>query len=203
VEWDDAGMREFDPVPLGAYEAEAWVAYYQRRWARFLYAAVRMVRAGFLLSWPRTVEGAWLVLRANQAWAPYPDNDPDGARALMRRFYELVADAHGERFDVGEAARLEVEWWRVHRVLQRETPEAGNEAGNEALVDALAALYAHLYGTPVGAVRAAAAHRAEAMRISDAWVADGRDPASPAIAAERTELIKGYAALRAVVASPS
>jgi hypothetical protein len=192
-------MWEFDPVPLGAYEADAWVAYYRRRWARFLYAAVRMVRAGFVLSWPRTVEGAWLVLRANQAWAPFPDNDPDGARALMHRFYALVADAHGERFDAGEAARLEVEWWRVHRVLQRETPEAGNAA----LVDALAALYAHLYGTPTDAVRTAAAHRAEAMRISDAWVADGRDPASPAIAAERNELIKGYAALRAVVASPS
>ncbi len=192
-------MREFDPVPLGAYEAAAWVAYYQRRWARFLYAAVRMVRAGFLLSWPRTVAGAWLVLRANQAWAPYPDNDPDGARALMGRFYGMVAAAHGERFDVAEAARLEVEWWRVHRVLQRETPDAGNGP----LVDALAALYAHLYGTPAEAVRPAAAHRAEAMRISDAWVADGRDPASPSITAERTELIKGYLALKAVVASPS
>jgi hypothetical protein len=30
--------------------------------------------------------GAWLVLRANQVWAPFPDNDPDAARALMKRF---------------------------------------------------------------------------------------------------------------------
>ena len=44
----------------------------------------------FGMSWPRTVLGAWLVLRANQKWAPFPDNDPDAARALMARFYRLL-----------------------------------------------------------------------------------------------------------------
>jgi len=42
-------------------------------------------------------------------------------------------------------------------------------------------------------VAQAAAHRAEAMRISDRWVADGARPDSPAIRAERDELVKGYA----------
>ena len=40
-----------------------------------------------------TLYGAWLVLRANQLWAPQPDNDPDGARRTMQRFYALVAGA--------------------------------------------------------------------------------------------------------------
>src|SRR4051812_14942656 len=140
-------MRNFDPVALGSYEAAAWVAYYQRRWAVFLRASLGMVRVGFGLSWPRTVQGAWLVLRANQLWAPYPDNDPDGARAAMRRFYLLVQVAHRDSlddgFDVDEAARREVEWWRVHRYLQRESPDGSVVP----LVDALASLYAYLYGT--------------------------------------------------------
>jgi hypothetical protein len=38
------------------------------------------------------------------------------------------------------------------------------------------------------------------MRISDAWVAAGCDPTGPEIAAERDELIKGYAELRTAVA---
>ena len=45
-----------------------------------------LVRAAFRMSWSRTLVGAWLVLRANQKWAPFPDNDPDAARALMTRF---------------------------------------------------------------------------------------------------------------------
>jgi len=188
-------VRSFDPVRLGSYEAEAWVAYYQRRWGTFLRASLGPVREGFGLPWPATLRGAWYVLRANQAWAPYPDNDPNRARAYMRRFYALVTRHHGETFDLDEAARREVEWWRVHRDLQHESVEHGQDD----LTAALAILYAHVYGVPADRVRAAAAHRAEAMKISDAWVEAGSDATSPAIAAERDELVKGYALLRAAV----
>ena len=41
-----------------------------------------MVRTGFGTDPVRTVVGAYHVLRANQLWAPYPHNDPDGARAF-------------------------------------------------------------------------------------------------------------------------
>src|SRR5262245_56424966 len=127
-------MRTFDPVKLGNYEADVWIAYYQRRWRRFLASAIGLVRSGFSLSWPRTLRGALLGLRANHLWSPYPDNDPDGARRCMRAFYALVATQHGESFDLDEAARLEINWWRVHRELQREDPDRG--IGE--LVDALA-----------------------------------------------------------------
>ena len=190
-------MRTFDPVRLGGYEADAWVAYYQRRWGTFLRASLGLVREGFGLPPLPTLHGAWLVMRANQAWAPYPDNDPDRARALMRQFYALVARTSHESFDLDEAARLEIDWWRVHRYLQREAPDGSIEP----LTEALTALYAHVYAVPPAQVRDAAHHRAEAMRISDAWVEAGKDPASPAIAEERDELIKGYALLRAAVAT--
>jgi hypothetical protein len=190
-------VRNFDPVRLGTYETDAWVGYYRRRWVAVLRASLGMVRTGYRMPWPRTVHGAWLVLRANQVWAPYPDNDPDAARRLMRRFYGLVARTHKETFDLDEAARLEVQWWRVHRYLQRESPDSGLEP----LVDALSAVYSHVYSVAPDTVRQAAAHRAKAAAISDAWVAAGCDPQSPAIAAEREELIKGYASLRAAVGS--
>src|SRR3954463_3281702 len=104
-------MRRFDPQRLGRLECDAWVTYYLRDWRRFLVAAISMGRVGVGMSWSRTVHGAWLVLRANQVWAPYPDNDPEQARRLMERFYELVARTHDETFDVEQAARLEVAWW--------------------------------------------------------------------------------------------
>ena len=188
-------MRNFDPLRVGRLETAAWVAYYRRQWGRFLAAALGLTRQAFGLSWPATIRGAWLVLRANQLWAPSTDNDPDGARRCMQRFYRLVADRHGETFDVTEAAGLEVEWWRIHRQLQ---PDRG-EAEERPLVDALAALYAHLYGVAATEVELAARERALAMRHSDRWVADGCDPQSPLIGEERAALVRSYAALLAVV----
>jgi hypothetical protein len=188
-------MRSFDPRRLGSAECDAWVAYYRRRWVAVLLAVVRMVRVGFGLSWPRTLYGARLVLRANQLWAPVRNNDPDGARQAMRRFYALVAKAHGEPFDVNEAARLGIEWWRVHRNRQR---KAALAASTE-VEDALTALYAHVYGVDPDQVRRAAAERATAVRISDRWVEDGCDPHSAARLDERAALVRSYAALLAAV----
>ena len=188
-------MRSFDPRRVGRLECDTWVTYYRREWLKFLRAALEVTRHAFGLSWPATLRGAWLVLRANQLWAPYPDNDPDGARRCMRSFYGLVARRHGETFDITEAARLEVEWWRIHRFLQRDDPE-GDE---RALVEALAALYAHVYGVPAADVRLAAEQRALAMRHSDRWVAEGCDPSSPLVPEERAALVRSYAALLAAV----
>jgi hypothetical protein len=186
-------MRTFDPVRIGRLETIAWVTYYRREWTKFLRAAVGLTYEAFGLGWPRTLWGAWLVLRANQLWAPYPGNDPAGAREQMRRFYALVAARHGETFDVPEAARLEVDWWRAHREHQRE------DAASGPLVDALAALYAHVYAVDAASVRLAARERALAMDISDRWVQEGCDRASPLVAEERAALVRSYAALLAAV----
>jgi hypothetical protein len=191
------GPRSFDPVTVGRRECDAWAAYYRREWIRFLVGAVGMVRAGFGMNWARTLAGAWYVLRANQAWAPFPDNDPDAARDQMRRFYALVATDGQLRLDPHEAARREVEWWRVHRLHQREPGLSEDD-----LARALRELYAYVYDGSPDAVAEAAAHRVVAMRLSDEWVAAGCDPESPLLAAERRALVASYAALRAAVGQP-
>jgi hypothetical protein len=55
------------------------------------------------------------------------------------------------------------------------------------------ALYAYTYGADPDAVRPAALLRADAMDVSDRWVADGCDPAAPALAEERALLVRSYA----------
>jgi hypothetical protein len=188
------GLRSFDPARVAGLECDAWIAYYQRRWLRFLTAAARMVRAGFGMSWPRTVGAAWYVLRANQLWAPVPDNDPERARQCMQRFYALVSATYGEPRDPAESARLEVEWWRVHRAGQGAAPGAHDE-----LVDALGRLYAFVFEVAESDVRPAAVHRVRAMEASDQWVAQGSRPDSPLLALERAALVRSYAALLAAV----
>jgi len=195
----EAGMkssavrRPFDPVAVGRAECAAWAAYYRHEWLTFLRAALAMVSAGFGMDRARTVRGAWYVLQANRAWAPYPDNDPDQARAYMRRFYQLVLESGWGGPDPVRAAELEVEWWRLHRAHQHGT------AGLDELVAALDALYSEVYLVPPGTMLAAARLRAEAMDYSDAWVQAGKDPADPLLARERRALIASFTALRDAV----
>jgi hypothetical protein len=189
-----AGPRSFDPVLLGRRECDAWAAYYRKEWPRFLAASVGMVTTGFGMNPQRTLRGAWYVLRANQAWAPYPDNDPAAAREYMRRFYALVSASGELVLDPVEAARREVEWWRIHRVHQRE-----DGVTEDDLADALVDLYSYVYGTDRDSVRPAAEHRVLAMRLSDEWVTAGCDLADPLLARERIALVASYSALRDAV----
>lgn len=188
-------MRSFDARRVGELECDAWVAYYRRRWLTLLRASLGLTREAFGLSLPDTARGGWWVLRANQLWAPYPDNDPDGARRYMERFYRMVAAREGESFDPTEAARREVEWWRAHRVLQHDRAEGDDRP----LVKALTELYSYVYSVPSESVEDAARERAHAMLHSDRWIDEGCDPASPLIEEERTALIRSYEALLAAV----
>ena len=189
-----SGPRSFDSVVLGNREADAWAAYYRHEWATFLRAAVGMVRTGFGTDPVRSVVGAYHVLRANQLWAPYPDNDPDGARASMRRFYAKVARGQGLDLDPVRASELEVEWWRLHREHQHDP-----EVSADALVQSLVDLYSYVYDEPPETVREAALYRVEAMGHSDAWVVNGCDLGDPLLAAERRALVASHSALRRAV----
>jgi hypothetical protein len=186
----DHGPRSFDAVLLGHHETEAWASYYRHEWPRALRSFVGMVSEGFGLGPRLTLVGAWFVLRANQAWAPVPDNDPAAARRWMQQFYELVA-AHSDLPVVPErAAELEVHWWHVHRAHQYD-PEVSRESLERAVVD----LYAHVYGADRDSMVPAAHFRVEAMDLSDRWVAAGCDRDDPLLAAERRALVASYAAL--------
>jgi hypothetical protein len=193
--WKPAwGPRSFDPVRLGQQETDAWAAYYRHDWGTFVRAAVGMVRTGFGTDPLRTLTGAYHVLRANQLWAPYPDNDPDGARASMQRFYTMVTRHLGISLDPVRAARLEVEWWRLHREHQHDP-----DVSKEALVQALVDLYSYVYDAPPDAVRDAARFRVEAMDHSDAWVANGCDLDDPLLTQERRALVASHTALRRAI----
>jgi len=211
---DSSPMRSFAPHRLGRYECDAWVTYYRHDWARFLPASVGMVREGFGMPVHRTLQGAYLVLRANQLWAPYPDNDPAGAERTMRSFYALVDRVHHIGIDPVEAARREVRCWAVHRELQHRpgadeaaaAATAGDAAaaadaveGADVLTDALADLYSYVYAVEPEAVRTAAELRARAMVFSDLWVRQGCDLGSPLLVEELTCLVRSYGSLLAAV----
>ena len=148
-----------------------------------------LVKETFGLSWLQAAYGAYLVARGEMAFAPFPDNDVPGAEAYIRRFYQFIKKVHREDFDVTRAAKLEVNWWSIHRKL------FGN-AENQELVDALAALYAAAYGVSPAKVQAAARQRAQGMLYSDLWVNAGKPAGSALLAQEEDALLQSYAALK-------
>ena len=188
------GPRSFDPVVIGHMETECWAGYYRHEWARVLRAAVGMVAEGFGMGRRRTIAGAWHVLRANQAWAPYPDNDPAAAKRHMQRFYQLVADDGGLTLDPSHAATLELQWWRLHRAHQHDA-----SVTTEQLIQSLVELYSYLYAIDPTEAFSAARWRVEAMDLSDRWVEAGCRREDQLLAAERRALVDSYTALLAAV----
>jgi len=184
-------MRTFDPRRVAYYETQAWVAYYQRRWLRLMRLLIALVRTTFGLSLWQALRVAIPLTRAQIKFAPQ-DNDVPAAVADMRRFYEFVKRAHREDFDPAEAARLDVNWWVVHR-------QFFGESEREEVIDAVAKLYAATYRVPYESVRKAALHRARAMVHSDRWIVEGKQEDSPLLAQEEEELIQSYTALREAV----
>lgn len=188
----DNPIRNLDPRKLAHYEKENYVAYYQKDWLKLLRVSVSMVKESFGLSWSQAIYGAYLVARAEIAFAPFPDNDLARATAYMNRFYRFVRNAHKETFDVERVTELEVNWWGIHRKL------FGNEE-NQELVEALACLYEELYGEESSKLREAARHRAMGMLYSDLWVNQGKPANSPLLDQEEEALYLGYRALKEAI----
>jgi hypothetical protein len=181
-----------DPRRLAHYEKENYVAYYQKDWLKLLRVSVGMVKEAFGLSWPQAVYGAYLIARAEIAFAPFPVNDIPRTEAYVRRFYQFIKSVHKEDFDIERAVKLEVHWWGVHRRL------FGN-AENQELVEALKCLYAEIYGAQPEKFHEAAHQRALGMLYSDLWVNQGKPADSPLLAQEEEALYHGYKALKEAI----
>jgi hypothetical protein len=181
----------FDPVLVGRSECEAWVGYYRRDWPRMLAGLHGMVRYGFALGPLGNLKAAWHVLRGSQAWAPFPDNDPEAARRHMARFFRMANRAGRLRVDPRLAAQLEVAWWQAHRALQHDA-----RVSEDDLLAAMVRFYCYLYQSDPADVRRAAELRVHGMALSDAWVAAGCHLDDPTLAKERLTLVASYAALR-------
>jgi len=188
----DNPIRNFDPHKIAHYEKENYVAYYQKDWLKLLCVSVGLVKESFALSLWQAIYGAYLIARAEIAFAPFPDNDIPKTESYVKRFYRFIKNVHGEDFDVEHATKLEVNWWSAHRKL------FGNPE-NQELVEALANLYAEAYGIPVERAQDAARLRALGMLYSDQWVNAGKPKNSPLLTQEEETLLQSYVALKEAI----
>lgn len=83
-------IRNLDPYKLAYYEKENYVGYYQKDWLKLLRVSVGMVKEAFGLSWLQAIYGAYLIARAEVAFAPFPNNDIPRTESYVKRFYRFI-----------------------------------------------------------------------------------------------------------------
>lgn len=153
-------MREFDADEAARLETAMWRSYYSRERAKLFGQLAELLRTQYRLPFWRSNAVAY---RAAKAAFVFKDGRgrADYERALpdLVSFYNSIRAVSDTDFDVERAARLELEWWIIHRERRRHAP------GD--LERSLAELQAELFDIPAERFAEHARLRAEAMDIRD------------------------------------
>jgi len=161
-----SSLIHFDGHRVGRIETGMWLAYYGHHSVALFGDLERLLREQYHVPFWGATLGAYHAARAAVVFqrghnrAEYELVLPD-----LASFYAIIRRDSDVPFDVARTARLELEWWIVHR--QRADHPPGD------LERALAALQAEIYQRPAELFAAHAKARAEAMSIRDDRAAAG------------------------------
>ena len=156
----ESKMREFDAGEVARLETAMWRSYYDRQQVKLFNQMTELLRSQYNLPLVRSNVVAYEAVRAAFVFKDgHSRSDYEKALPNLISFYTAIRKVSDIPFDVNRAARLELEWWIIHR--ERRTHEPG------ALDRALAELAAELYRVPVERAMEHARLRAEAMTIRD------------------------------------
>ena len=159
-------MREFDPDEVARLETAMWRSYYEKRRVQLFNQLAELLRTQYRMSQLRSNQVAYyganaaFVFKQGQQRSDYEKALPD-----LVKFYDAIRKMSDIPFDADRAARLELEWWIIHR--QRAQHPPGD------LDKALAELQAEIYQVRVDRLMEHGRLRAEAMTIRDTKAENG------------------------------
>lgn len=153
-------LKEFDPDEVARLETAMWRSYYDKQQARLFWQLGELLRKQYNLPLIRSNRVAYhaakaaFVFKRGKQRSDYEKALPD-----LITFYQAVRTVSDLPFDVDRVARLELEWWIIHRQRAQHAP------GD--LARSLAELQAEIYHVPVEKLMEHGRLRAEAMTIRD------------------------------------
>lgn len=159
-------IRRFDPAEVARLDTAMWRSYYARERVLLFRQLAELLRTQYRLPLLRSnlvayqAAKAAFVFKDGQSRADYEKALPN-----LLSFYAEIRKVSNVEFDVERAARLELEWWIIHRERAKYQP------GELEL--AIAELAAELYQVPAERMMEHARLRSEAMRIRDTKAGDG------------------------------
>src|SRR5205085_8879797 len=159
-------LRDFDPDEVERMDTAMCRSYYGRQRVRLFTQMSELLRTQYRLPLWRSNAVAYQAARAAFVFKDGRSR-ADYERALpnLVSFYRSIREVSDTDFDPERAARLELEWWIVHRQRARHAP------GD--LDRALADLASEIYRVPADKLMEHARLRAEAMNIRDRQAEQG------------------------------
>ena len=153
-------LRDFDPDEVARLETAMWRSYYEKERLRLFNQLSQLLRTQYNMPFVRSNRVAYFAANAafffkrGKQRSHYEQALPD-----LVKFYEAIRKMSDLPFDPQRAARLELEWWIIHRERASHPPQD--------LDVALADLQVELYQVPRERVMEHGRLRAAAMTIRD------------------------------------
>jgi hypothetical protein len=155
-----AHLREFDADEVARLETAMWRSYYEKQRVRLFKQLSELLRTQYNMPLVRSNQVAYYAADAAFVFKKGKQrSDYEKALPELIKFYQSLRKVSDIPFDVDRAARLELEWWIIHRERAQHAP------GD--LERALAELQAEIYKIPVERLMEHGRLRAEAMTIRD------------------------------------
>ena len=137
-----------------------WRSYYEKQRVQLFNQMTELLRTQYHMTPVQSNLVAYYAAKAAFVFKEGKErSDYEKALPDLIKFYSAVRKMSDIPFDVDKAAKLELEWWIIHRQRAQHAP------GD--LDRALAELQAELYRVPVDRVMEHGRLRAEAMTIRD------------------------------------
>lgn len=159
-------IRDFDADEIARLDTAMWRSYYSRERLKLYGQLTELLEKQYKLRFWRRQLIAYYAAKATFVFKDGKSRE-DYEKALpdLEKFYAEIRDISTTDFDVGKAAKLELEWWIVHR--QRKQYKEGD------LARALAETAAEVYKIPVENLMEHGDLRAKAMEIRDTKAESG------------------------------
>jgi len=153
-------MPEFDPDEVARLETAMWRSYYEQQRLQLFGELAELLRTQYGMPRVRSNLVAYYAAHAAFVFKDGKErSDYEKALPDLLKFYGAIRKMSDIPFDVERAARLELEWWIIHRQRAQHAPAD--------LVNALAELQAEIYHVPADRLLEHGRLRAEAMTIRD------------------------------------
>ena len=156
-------LRAFNAQEVGRLETQMWRSYYANDQLSLFNQAATTLREQY--GTPRTRSYIIALEAARAAFTfkgGHSRSDYERALPQIESFYKSIRESSNIAFDPNRAAKLELEWWIIHRERRKH-----GEQAPEDLARALAELQSEVYRIPAERAAKHAELRAEAMLLRD------------------------------------
>ncbi|HZI48098.1 MAG TPA: hypothetical protein VFD75_09915, partial [Pyrinomonadaceae bacterium] len=133
-----AKMREFNADEVARLETAMWRSYYEKKQVQLFNQLSELLRTQYHMPLVRSNQVAYYAASAAFTFKDgKSEKDFEKALPELVNFYSAIRKMSDVPFDVDQVARLELQWWIIHRERWKRKPDE--------LPKALAELQAAIY----------------------------------------------------------